>query len=115
MRLNFTVAVLAIGALAIVLLVYVFGATPILKGFAWAALGAVLGWVGSLIVRSDTQSDILLDILAGAAGAVCGLLLYSGGSLTEGGPVERILSAILGSVVLIAAAALIRLTRSRAR
>ncbi len=108
MRLSFPAVAAAAAITAIVLVVYVFGAADILRAIAWAVGGAFVGWLGSLILRSDTQSEILLDMGAGAAGAICGLLLYGGGSLAEGGPVERVLSAILGSLVLIAAAGIIR-------
>ena len=98
----------AAAILAVVLLIYVFGPTTMLRALAWAIRGTFIGWLGSLILRSDTQSDILLDMVAGAVGMILGLLVYGVGSLTEGGPVERALSAILGSSVLIAVASGIR-------
>ncbi len=107
-RLNPTTAVLITSILAAALLVYVLGATSILHALLWASVGAVVGWLGSLVMRTDTQKGILLDILTGAVGAVCGVLLFGGGSLTEGGPVERILSAILGSVILVSVAGFAR-------
>ncbi len=100
-RLIPTIAVLITSILAAGLLVYVLGATSILRALLWASVGAVIGWLGSLVMHTDTQRGILLDILAGAVGGICGVLLFGGGSLNEGGLVERILSAILGSVILV--------------
>lgn len=94
--------------MAVILFVYVFGPTSILRALAWGLLGGFIGWLGSLTMRSNTQARILFDILTGALGAVCGLLLFGGGSLTEGGPVERILSSILGSVILVAGRGFLR-------
>jgi uncharacterized membrane protein YeaQ/YmgE (transglycosylase-associated protein family) len=96
----------AVGILAAMLLVYVFGGAAVGRGLLWALSGAFVGWLGSIVSRSDTQQLILTYLLVGASGAVAGLLLYGGGSLTEGGPVERLFSAILGSVTLLIAIAL---------
>jgi uncharacterized membrane protein YeaQ/YmgE (transglycosylase-associated protein family) len=100
-RLDPTAAALTGTILAAALLVYVFGATSIVGALLWASVGAAIGWLGSLVMHTNTQRRILLDILAGAVGGVCGVLLFGGGSLTEGGLVERILSAILGSAFLV--------------
>jgi uncharacterized membrane protein YeaQ/YmgE (transglycosylase-associated protein family) len=86
-----------------------------LQALLWTAVGAVSGWLGSLAMRTATQEGILLDILTGAAGAVCGVLVFGGGSLSEGGPVERTLSAIVGSVILLSVAGLVRRGRRNHR
>ena len=104
MRVSPTVAGLARGLMAVFLLVYVFGTAALLLALVWAGVGGIVGWIGSLVMRSDTQGEILKYIVVGALGGVSGVLLY-GGSLTEGGPVERILSAIIGSMILVAVAA----------
>ena len=37
----------------------------------WATLvGALLGWVASVVMRTDTSEGILMDIAAGALGAI---------------------------------------------
>lgn len=99
---------LVAAALVVVLFVYVFDPVAVGRGLAWAGLGALIGWVGSIVRRSGTQAAILLDMLAGAAGVLAGLLLYGGGSLTEGGTMERVLSAMFGSILLVWLAGLVR-------
>jgi uncharacterized membrane protein YeaQ/YmgE (transglycosylase-associated protein family) len=103
-----TAAALAAGVLASALLFYVFGPMGILHALLWACFGSFLGWLGSLVTASDTQQAILLDMLTGAVGAVGALLIFGGGSLTEGGPMERAFSSILGSVLLVTARSVYR-------
>jgi uncharacterized membrane protein YeaQ/YmgE (transglycosylase-associated protein family) len=67
----------------------------------------VVGWLGSLILGTPTQQGILLDILSGAVGALAGLLLL-GAPISGGGPLEQFLAAMVGAVLVIAAAGLAR-------
>src|SRR5687768_11758351 len=100
-------AVLIALASTIALLTYVFGVPDVLGGAIWVCVGAVVGWLGSLILRSGTQHDIVLDILAGAVGALAGLLLL-GAPISGGGPLEQFLAAVLGSVLVVGAAGIAR-------
>ena len=106
-RLNPSHAVLVAGLLLLALLAYVFGVPAVLRGAIWVACGAVVGWLGSLILGTGTQHGILLDILSGAVGALAGLLLL-GAPISGGGPLEQFLAAVVGSVLVIAAAGLAR-------
>jgi uncharacterized membrane protein YeaQ/YmgE (transglycosylase-associated protein family) len=99
--------VLIAGALSFLLLLYVFGAPAILQGILWVLVGAVVGWIGSLIMATDTRQGILLDMLTGALGALAGLLLF-GAPISGGGPLERFLASAIGSVVVVAAMAFVR-------
>jgi uncharacterized membrane protein YeaQ/YmgE (transglycosylase-associated protein family) len=103
-----TLFITAAITLAVVLLAYVFGGSAVGRAALWALLGMIIGWLGSLVLRSNTQQRILANICAGAVGAVAGLLLYGRGSLIEGGPVEQVLSAILGSVITVLVAGAIQ-------
>ena len=40
-------------------------------------LGGLVGWIGSLVMRTDTSEGIFLDIVAGAIGAVAAALLLA--------------------------------------
>lgn len=106
-RLTPTEAVLVTAVPTLLLLLYVFGVAAILQGVVWVAVGGVVGWIGSIVMGSQTQQSILLDILSGAAGAFAGLLLF-GAPVSGGGPLERFLAAVVGSVIVIAAAGLAR-------
>lgn len=57
-------------------------------------LGALIGWMGSLALRTDTSQGILADIAVGAAGGVF-LPLLLGTSATF----DRLIAAALGAIV----------------
>jgi uncharacterized membrane protein YeaQ/YmgE (transglycosylase-associated protein family) len=111
-RLTLSQAVLAAAVLTLLLLAYVFGVPAILQGVIWVAVGAVVGWLGSLIFGTATQQGILLDILSGAVGALAGLLLL-GAPISGGGPLEQFLAAAVGSVIVVGAAGVARGWRPR--
>ena len=100
-------AVLAAAVLTAALLLYVFGAPAFVRGILWVAVGAGVGWIGSLILCTDTRQGILLDIACGAVGAFAGLLLL-GAPISGGGPLEQFLAAVVGSVIVVAAAGVAR-------
>ena len=100
-------AVLVAVAATIGLLLYVFGVPTVLAGALWVLVGAVVGWIGSLVMPTRTQQDILFDISAGAAGALGGLLLF-GTPIGGGGPLEQFFAAVVGSVLIVAAVGIAR-------
>jgi uncharacterized membrane protein YeaQ/YmgE (transglycosylase-associated protein family) len=108
MRLLTSTHVVLIALAAMVgLLIYVFGVAIVLRGVIWVLVGAVVGWLGSLVLRTRTQQEILFDILAGALGALAGLLLL-GAPISGGGPLEQFLAAVLGSVLVVGVAGIAR-------
>lgn len=106
-RPNSTEAVLLAGIPSLLLLLYVFGAEAVVQGALWVLVGALVGWLGSLVMGTETQQGILLDMLTGALGALAGLLLF-GAPIAGGGPLERFLASAMGSVIVVAAAAVVR-------
>ena len=76
-------------------------------------VGGILGWVASLIMRTDGQQGILLNIVVGIVGAIlAGFLLnplIGGGNIMSGNlSLSSILVSLLGAVVLLAIVNLIR-------
>ena len=67
----------------------------------WIILGAIAGWVASLIVKSN--QGILLDIVVGIVGAFIGGFIFQtfGASGVTGFNIYSILVAIVGAVVLL--------------
>jgi uncharacterized membrane protein YeaQ/YmgE (transglycosylase-associated protein family) len=102
-RLTPTQAALIALASTIGLLIFVFGVGQVLRGVIWVVVGAVVGWLGSLVLRTRTQQEIIFNILAGALGALAGLLLL-GAPISGGGPLEQFLAAVVGSVLVVGAA-----------
>ena len=70
-------------------------------------IGGLIGWVASMIMRTDAQQGIFLNIVVGIVGAFIGGLLFS--SLLGGPPITSgalnitsLLVSLLGAVVLLA-------------
>ena len=76
-------------------------------------VGGILGWLASIIMRTDGQQGILLNVVVGIVGAVlAGLLLnplIGGGNIWNGDfSVTSLLVSFLGAVVLLAIVNLVR-------
>ena len=79
----------------------------------WLIVGGVIGWLASLIMRTDGQQGIILNIVVGIVGAILGGLLLSpligGGSITSGDfNIMSLLVSFLGAVILLAIVNLFR-------
>jgi len=70
----------------------------------WIIFGALVGWVASMIMKTNAQQGILLNIIVGIVGAVIGGWLMSifGESGVRGFNLYSFLVALLGACVLIA-------------
>ena len=75
----------------------------------WLIVGGVVGWLASLIMRTDAQQGIILNIIVGIVGAVIAGLIFGGGTINQD-PLDltNILWSLLGAVVLLAIVNLIR-------
>lgn len=62
-------------------------------------IGAFIGWVGSLAVRTDTSERIIIDILVGALGALI-LALSLGNNSYMDSSIAAYLGAFVGLAVL---------------
>lgn len=73
----------------------------------WLIVGGVCGWLASLIMRTDAQQGIILNIVVGIVGAVIAGLLFHV-NMNHGITIESFLYALVGAVVLLAIVNLIR-------
>ena len=76
-------------------------------------VGGVIGWLASLIMRTDTQQGILLNIVVGIVGSLLAGLLLSPllgvAPITSGAiTLTSLLVSLLGAVVLLAIVNLVR-------
>ena len=79
----------------------------------WLIAGGLIGWVASLLMRTDGEQGVLLNVLVGVVGAAIGGWLISpmvgvatinDGALSLG----ALVVSLLGAVVLLAVVNLIR-------
>ena len=71
----------------------------------WIIVGALAGWIASMIMKTDAEMGALANIIAGIVGAFLGGWVVSlfGVSVAPGQlNIPSILTAILGAVILIA-------------
>ena len=75
----------------------------------WLIIGGVIGWLASIVMRTDAQQGIILNIVVGIVGAVIAGLLFGGG-INAGDPLDltNILWSLLGAIILLAIVNLIR-------
>jgi uncharacterized membrane protein YeaQ/YmgE (transglycosylase-associated protein family) len=76
----------------------------------WLIVGGIVGWLASLIMRTDAQQGVLLNIVVGIVGAVIAGLLLGGGNINNSDPLDltNILWSLLGAVILLAVVNLVR-------
>lgn len=83
----------------------------------WLIMGGIVGWLASLIMRTDGQQGILLNIVVGIVGAFLGGLLISPllgvGTINEGISIASIGVSLLGAIILLAIVNLFRRGRVR--
>jgi uncharacterized membrane protein YeaQ/YmgE (transglycosylase-associated protein family) len=79
----------------------------------WLIVGGIVGWLASLIMKTDAQQGILTNIVVGIVGAFLGAQLFGRHSINTGISIPSILVSLLGAVVLLAVINLIRRGRVR--
>ena len=64
-------------------------------------IGGVVGWLGSLIMKTDAQMGILANVVVGIVGSFLGFWLAGALGVAAGGSVVRWVIAVIGAVILI--------------
>jgi uncharacterized membrane protein YeaQ/YmgE (transglycosylase-associated protein family) len=84
---------------------------------AWLIVGAVAGWLASIVMKTNRHQGLLMDILVGIVGAFIGGFLFSqlGSSGVTGFNIWSLFVAFTGAVVLLAAIRLLSGRRLFAR
>jgi uncharacterized membrane protein YeaQ/YmgE (transglycosylase-associated protein family) len=84
----------------------------------WLVLGGVIGWLASLVMRTDIQQGIVLNVLVGIVGAAIGGFVIS--PLVGVGTINQavfslgaLLVSFLGAVVLLAIVNIFRMGKVR--
>lgn len=74
----------------------------------WLVVGGIIGWLASMIMRTDAQQGILLNIVVGIVGAFIGGLIFSGGTINQTLSLTSFLVSLVGAVILLAIVNLVR-------
>ena len=73
----------------------------------WLVIGGVIGWLASMVMRTDAQQGIVLNVVVGIVGAFIGGLLF-GGSINNGLTLYTFLASLVGAIILLAIVNLVR-------
>jgi uncharacterized membrane protein YeaQ/YmgE (transglycosylase-associated protein family) len=89
------------------------GGLAVINIIIWLIVGGVIGWLASLVMRTDAQQDVLLNVVVGIVGAMLGGWLLSpllgAGSINQGNfSVAGLAVSFLGAVILLALINLVR-------
>ena len=80
----------------------------------WLIVGGIVGWLASIIMRTDGQQGIFLNIVVGIVGAFIGGLIFGRGEINNSGlTLETFLVSLVGAVILLAIVNLVRRGRVR--
>ena len=75
----------------------------------WLVIGGVVGWLASIVMRTDAQQGIFLNIIVGIVGAFLGGLVFSGGTINNSTlTVYTFLTSLVGAIILLAIVNLVR-------
>jgi len=79
----------------------------------WLVIGGLLGWVASIIMRTDAQQGVLLNVIVGIIGALLGGWLISPmvgvPTINEGAfSLGSLLVSLVGAIILLAIVNLVR-------
>lgn len=73
----------------------------------WLIVGGIIGWLASLVMRTDAQQGILLNIVVGIVGAFIAGLIFGGG-INQAITVTTFITSLIGAIILLAIVNLIR-------
>lgn len=85
----------------------------------WLIVGGIIGWLASLVMKTDAQQGVFLNIIVGIVGAFLGGWLGSvmgigGADINDGAfNVTSLLLSLVGAIVLLAIVNLFRRGRVR--
>ena len=83
----------------------------------WLIVGGIVGWLASLIMRTDAQQGMILNIVVGIVGALLAGWLISPlvgvATINQGISIASIIVSLIGAIILLAIVNLFRRGRVR--
>jgi uncharacterized membrane protein YeaQ/YmgE (transglycosylase-associated protein family) len=79
----------------------------------WLVVGGLIGWVASMIMKTDGQQGVILNVVVGIVGAMLGAWLlapmFGAGTINQGDfSLAGLGLSLLGSIILLAVVNLVR-------
>ena len=84
----------------------------------WLIVGGIIGWIASMIMRTDAQQGMILNVVVGMVGSflggfLVGPLLGTGTINQNDFSVTGLLASLIGAIILLAIVNLVRRGRVR--
>jgi uncharacterized membrane protein YeaQ/YmgE (transglycosylase-associated protein family) len=80
----------------------------------WLLFGALVGWLASIVMRTNGQQGTLLNIVVGIIGAMIGGFLLGGNTINQNNfKLTALLVSFVGAVILLAIVNVVRRGRVR--
>jgi uncharacterized membrane protein YeaQ/YmgE (transglycosylase-associated protein family) len=73
----------------------------------WLIIGGICGWLASIIMRTDGQQGIILNIVVGIVGSVIASLIFGVG-INDAITVTTFIYSLIGAIILLAIVNLVR-------
>ena len=79
----------------------------------WLVVGGLIGWLASIVMKTDAQQGVLLNIVVGIVGAAIGgwvlAPLFGTGTINQNNlSIPSLVVSLLGAVILLAVVNLVR-------
>lgn len=83
----------------------------------WLIVGGIIGWLASLVMRTDGQQGIILNVVVGIVGALLAGWLISPlvgvATINQGISIASVVVSLIGAIILLAIVNLFRRGRVR--
>ena len=73
----------------------------------WLVVGGIVGWLASIVMRTDAQQGIVLNVVVGIIGSVIASALFGGG-INQVITVTTFVYSLIGAIILLAIVNLVR-------
>ena len=73
----------------------------------WLVVGGVCGWLASMVMRTDGQQGIVLNVVVGIIGAVIASFIFGVG-INQAITVMTFVYSLIGAIILLAIVNLVR-------
>jgi uncharacterized membrane protein YeaQ/YmgE (transglycosylase-associated protein family) len=84
----------------------------------WLIIGGIVGWLASMVMKTDAQQGVILNVVVGIVGALLGGWLISPlvgvGTINQDAlSIPAILVSLVGAIILLAIVNLVRRGKAR--